>query len=255
MRFQQADGPTLSQVLRELKSQTPDDVDHRQSTFDINFAQIFEQYQGMVHLEGLEILSDHCRQMVTSKQRIDATTRARLANIESFYDHFDETGGGGEHDDCECLRRELDVALSRIALAFSPTKLYAKDEQIHASIDRESTPDSLHRVGIESLAAFTSLSIESLHKMGQLQLIALTMPNVDAYRDYVLILCGEVSTISNKFSECMNDGDETTTRMLTSLFLEANNCVDYIKQAFVLLRYVFQRAIIDMNHRNDYGID
>jgi hypothetical protein len=152
-------------------------------------------------------------------------------------------------------------SLARIDLAFEPTKLFAVDRQINASIIgvRLSSASDLHRLAIESLANFTALSIESLHKMGQLQLIANAAPNVDAYFEFTLILCAEVSSIANKFSEAINnsmvDEDTEMSSLLTSLFLEANNCNDYIKQALVLLHTVFQRAIIAIAERPDYGID
>uniref|UniRef100_A0A914WMR3 Uncharacterized protein n=1 Tax=Plectus sambesii TaxID=2011161 RepID=A0A914WMR3_9BILA len=259
----QKERPNLSKVLRELKTQVDVDAKSQQEEEEArlaNFVYLFEKNEGMVHLEGLEMLSESCSRQVESAliSGIDQETLDQLDVVRDMYDGLTDEESLSETADVP-FESEIKNYLKRIGLAYNPAKLLETDKRLFDWLyDCQTTQDlgemkeprDLHRQAIRSLAEFAARCVETLHKLAQLMLVAGSAPEAKPFFDLTLVFCAEIGVIAAKFSTCLNsaaddvDDPSSVSAYLTSLFLEANNSTNYLREALRLLRPVLERAII-----------
>ncbi|XP_067085419.1 protein FAM114A2 [Osmerus mordax] len=271
---------TLSQVLREAKEreeqQTAEEVACTAEK-KAHYGMLFDGFQGLAHLEALEILSRESEAKVKSvlttlsgeelaQLRHDLQLIKEPFSLVEFDD--DEVDEKKDEDGSEFLR-ELTEALNGLRLATTADKLGKASrgacEQIAemtkpVEVEEEEgqkedetkpyTVEDVHSAAIRSLAELTARSIEQFHKVAEMILFSrspelATLEQARILAQITMVLCKEVSLQSKKFTSALttigaSKGGDVLNPLITGVFLEASNSASYIQDAFQLLMPILE---------------
>lgn len=127
----EGDKPILSQVLREAKEKAEVEeksVEEKQLARKVHFESLFDDYQGLVHLEALEMLSKQCNMKI--QQQLVNLDGSELTSMQETLDEVKELcdlGDEDEEDDDEQkdkdLKQKLDEACKDLGVAIKYDKL------------------------------------------------------------------------------------------------------------------------------------
>ncbi|KAG7273448.1 hypothetical protein CRUP_032696 [Coryphaenoides rupestris] len=228
---------TLSQVLREAKQQEecrgpggPGGPGPERRV--VHYGRLFEDFQGLAHLEALEILSRESQAKVacvlstlSGEQLAELRGDLELLRDSCCLEELDEEQLDDKQDvDSSEIEEELAAALERLDMSSSAGRLR---EEVHAA-------------AISSLAEVTARSIQHLLRAGEKILL---LPEQEAQRrssleqsqalaQVTVVLCKEISLLSKKFTSCLT-------------FTGASNSASYLQDAFQLLLPILQISHIN----------
>ncbi|XP_056118176.1 protein FAM114A2 [Rhinichthys klamathensis goyatoka] len=234
---------TLSQVLREAKEREQQQkAENVSSETDkkAHYGMLFDEFQGLSHLEALEILSRESEAKVKSvlttlSGEELAKLREELQDIKepfSLMEFDDEVEDDMKGDDGEDFVKELTDVLERLQISTSADKLSkarknAFNHITNMKLQSESTQqeeeeeekeqetpvtkysvEEAHLFAITSLAEFTARSIEQFQKTAEMLLHCNTEEATAAEQAKVLsqvtiVICKEVSLLSKKYTSCL----------------------------------------------------
>ncbi|XP_027033149.2 protein FAM114A2 [Tachysurus fulvidraco] len=279
---------TLSQVLREAKEreeqQTAKDVTS-ETEKKAHYGMLFDEFQGLSHLEALEILSRESEAKVKSVlttlsgEELSAL-RDDLEQIKesfSMMEFDDEEVDDPQVDEGENFVKELTDGLKKLQISTTAERLgkarkkafdrimdtkspsEAKQQQEegseHEATVTECTIEDVHFSAITSLAELTARSIEQFHKVAEMILHTSTegvtaLEQAKVLAQITVVLCKEISVLSKKFTACLatvgsNEKGEVLNPLITGVFLEASNSASYIQDAFQLLMPVLEVSHIE----------
>ncbi|XP_060073327.1 protein FAM114A2-like [Ylistrum balloti] len=271
--FHRGDKPNLSQILREAKEDSAKRIEIEKESEEAqkaHFGFMFDEYQGLAHLEALEILSNQCEKKVqTLLTSMPADTladiKADLIRIKQVFER-DENSEDEETEDQDFVKLVTDD-LANLGLGTDPGKLKRSHEKIRQSISELCTkkeeeegerakPKAVHQVAIQSLAELTSKSVEQFHKAGELILLQQhsdkqCLERATSLSNLTNVLCTEVGILSVRFTSILNtmagEGDKDSSdinTLVTNIYLEAGNSSTYIQDAFQLLLPCLQEVTI-----------
>ncbi|KAJ0061739.1 hypothetical protein NL108_008317, partial [Boleophthalmus pectinirostris] len=243
---------TLSQVLREAKEreelQTADtecDTDRKPVA---HYGMLFDEYQGLSHLEALEIVSRESESKVKSvlttlsgDELMDL--RKELEEIKEAFSlvEFDDDDDEEKTDeDGSEFEKELTKALEGLSISATTDKLTkackstcSRITSINApEVQQEEGEDSkvmsveeVHAAAIRSLAELTARSIELFHKLAEMILFSNGDVTPQVLSQLTIILCKEISLLSKKFTSCLtttgnNEKGDVLNPLITGVFLE-----------------------------------
>lgn len=238
---------TLSQALREAKEreeQRISEQDASETDKKAHYGVLFDEYQGLAHLEALELLSRESETKVKSvlaavagenqetlKQELEEIKEAfSLVEFDDEDEDDSETGDEFVKELTELLA-ELHVTTSAEKLAKARNSAYEwiADVDVHSAAEKETekeehsevgfahasqhTVEDIHNLSIRSLAELTARSIEQFHKIAALVLhgqeeSASSVVRAKSLAQMTIVLCKEVSALSKQFTSCL-----TTTGM------------------------------------------
>ncbi|KAM6911755.1 protein FAM114A2 [Lycodopsis pacificus] len=271
---------TLSQVLREAKEreelQTAEkEFSDSEKKVVAHYGMLFDEFQGLSHLEALEILSRES----DSKVKSVLTTlsgdelvqlREQLHRIKdsfSLVEFDDEDVDEKKDEDGSEFERELAEALEGLSITATADKLSkackstrsriadmskpeTEEEEEEEEEDGKKTPsvEEVHAAAIRSLAELTARSIELFHKLAEMILSSSGSAGASVLSQLTVLLCKELSLLSKRFTSCLttagsNEKGEVLNPLITGVFLEASNSASYIQDAFQLLR-----PIVEISH-------
>lgn len=125
----EGDKPILSQMLREAKEKAEVEektLEEKQLSRKVHFESLFDDYQGLVHLEALEMLSKQCN--IKIQQRLVTLDVDELTSIQETLEEVKELcdlGDEDEEDDTENnLNERLQVASKDLGVAITYEKLH-----------------------------------------------------------------------------------------------------------------------------------
>nr|XP_055036736.1 protein FAM114A2 [Misgurnus anguillicaudatus] len=230
---------TLSQVLREAKEreeqQTAENVTS-ETERKAHYGMLFDEFQGLSHLEALEILSRESdtkvKSVLTTLSGEELTKlREELEEIKepfSLTEFDDEVEDDTRGDDGEEFIKELTDVLQSLHISTSPDKLSKarknafnritnlklqsenpqqeeQEEKEQETTAKKCSVEEAHLSAITSLAEFTARSIEQFHKTAEILLHCNTDEANAAEQARVLsqltiIMCKEISILSKKFT-------------------------------------------------------
>ncbi|KAM8834868.1 protein FAM114A2 [Synchiropus picturatus] len=256
---------TLSQVLREAKEreeQQTEDESMSEKKPLAHYGVLFDQFQGLSHLEALEILSRDSESKVKSVLTTlsgdeQQQLREELKIIKDSFSmmDFDDDELDEKHDqDGAEFQKELEEVLEGITVSGPVDKLCkaskgARNQALVSSGEGEdqktTTVEDIHAAGIRSLAELTAGSIELFHKLAEMILTARVDPAASVLSQLTVVLCRELSLLSRKFTSSLtsaasNEKGDVLNPLITGVFLEASNSVSYIQDAFQLLRPILE---------------
>ncbi|MBN3319151.1 F1142 protein, partial [Atractosteus spatula] len=236
---------TLSQVLREAKEreekQTAEEVS-ADTVRKAHYGMLFDEFQGLSHLEALEILSRESEAKVKSilasmsGQELDKMKEEleRIREAFSLVDFDDEDLDGRKDEDGTEFVKELTDVLAELQISATADKLSrarksacdriselnvpAEGSQVEvgkeaseasgAELISRCSVEEIHTSAITSLAELTARSIEQFHKVAELILHsqnagATTLGQASALSQMTVILCKEISLLSRRFTSCL----------------------------------------------------
>ncbi|XP_072517677.1 protein FAM114A2 [Salminus brasiliensis] len=274
---------TLSQVLREAKEREEQQTtENFTSEMDkvAHYGMLFDEFQGLSHLEALELLSRESEAKVKSvlttlsgDQLVQL--REELEQIKesfSLMEFDDEEVDDTKEDDGESFDKELTEALEKLHISSTSEKLckarksafsratdltlpteaqqHEEEGEEQAAAETKCTVEAAHSSAITSLAELTARSIEQFHKVAEMLLHSnpeevTALEQAKVLSQITIVLCKEISLLSKKFTACLttigsNEKGEVLNPLITGVFLEASNSASYIQDAFQLLMPVLE---------------
>ncbi|KAL5012397.1 hypothetical protein ScPMuIL_010948 [Solemya velum] len=276
--------PNLSYILREAKEHADEAAAMKKEAEEarkVHFGAMFDEYQGLAHLEALEILSNQSEKRVQSLlgamplEALDSIKQELITIKQVFELDEEEEDEGQEHNFVKLITDNL----LDLHLGTTPDKLNKAHEKIRQWIadfyekdeKEEKTPSKvrlaykslmglseIHEAAIQALAEMTAKSVEQFHKAGELILLKKDANKTFLERAKCLasltkVLCTEAGILSSKFVKCLNKVAESAesedshkiTMMVTNVYLEATNSSTYTQDAFQLLLPVLQQGVIE----------
>ncbi|NXA09895.1 F1142 protein, partial [Sapayoa aenigma] len=235
---------TLSQVLREAKEK-----EEQQTATEVTMATekkahyglLFDEFQGLSHLEALEMLSRESESKVKSvlnalsgeeldtlKEEMEQLKEA--FSLPEFFEEEEEERKGDEE-----FTKEVRELFSELHISSKPDKLVMvrtsahewiarfnsslpkeekesqenqEVESRHGDQDAKTSVEDIHAFAIRSLAELTACSIEMFHKTaalflyGQKQEVTAT-DRAKSLSQMTIVLCKELSAFSKEFTTCL----------------------------------------------------
>ncbi|XP_021926416.1 protein FAM114A2 isoform X2 [Zootermopsis nevadensis] len=254
----------LSQVLREAKEKAEkedQEIEDSQAARKAHFETLFDDYQGLVHLEALEMLSKQCdiklqSILLTSSGTALSQLQQSLQEVKDICQLPDDEDTEEDESDAVDWRKRLDNAVKGLGVPIATEKLNKTWEMAHGWVEnccsnQKSSNNvevisarDIHQKAIATLAQLTAESVEQFHKAAELLLVKDDRsPTEEAQTllQVTSVLTSEVSAVATRFSECLNAAAENSmdpvavNALITSVFLEAANSSSYIQEAFQLL--------------------
>ncbi|XP_023262099.1 protein FAM114A2 [Seriola lalandi dorsalis] len=266
---------TLSQVLREAKEREELQTAETESSDSekkvvAHYGMLFDEFQGLSHLEALEILSRESESKVKSVLTTlsgDELVQLR-EELEDIKDSFslvefdDEEVDERKDGDGNEFERELTKALEGLNVSTTADKLSKACKSVNSQISDMTQPgkeeeeseevekktlsvEEVHAAAIRSLAELTARSIELFHKLAEMILFSNGRTEAGVLSQLTVVLCKEMSLLSKKFTSCLttagsNEKGDVLNPLITGVFLEASNSASYIQDAFQLLMPILE---------------
>ncbi|MXQ89559.1 hypothetical protein E5288_WYG010572 [Bos mutus] len=265
---------SLSQMLREAKEKEKQRL-AQQLTAErtAHYGMLFDEYQGLSHLEALEILSNESESKVQSflasldGEKLEVLKNDLISIKDIFaakvFENEENQEVQGIEENKEEFASMLTELLFELHVAATPDKLnkamkkahdWVEEDQTVVSVDMKEktnkTVEEVYMLSIESLAEVTARCIEQLHKVAELILHGQEEEKSAQDQAKVLIklttaMCKEVASLSEKFTNSLttvgsNQKAEVLNPMINSVLLEGCNSTTYIQDAFQLLLPVLQ---------------
>uniref|UniRef100_A0A8C5M786 Family with sequence similarity 114 member A2 n=1 Tax=Leptobrachium leishanense TaxID=445787 RepID=A0A8C5M786_9ANUR len=270
---------TLSQVLREAKEREEQRVGsaaETQTHGKAHYGLLFDEHQGLAHLEALELLSKESEAKV--KSILSAQPGEKVVELKTELEPLKETFSLEEFDDDdevekgdEDFSQEIASLFASLQITVRPDKLTrarkaayiwmteveakgmeenAEEPETETSgKKKKATVEEIHDLAIHSLAELTACSMELFHKSATLILHGETqVPAVSrgkALSQMTITLCKELSLLSKKVTTLLTttgalEKSDVLNPLITGVFLEASNSASYIQDAFQLLLPVLE---------------
>lgn len=271
---------TLSHVLREAKEREEQRVISEVTTETerrAHYGLLFDEFQGLSHLEALELLSKESEGKV--KSILGALSGEELAKLKLELELLKEVFTLEEFDDDEEVEKgdedfiqELSVLFQDLHISMRPEKLTnarkaayrwiskveeeekkrtAKEENadLQEETEQRYTVEDIHESAIRSLAELTACSMEVFHKTATLILHGEDSVAAEsrgkALSQMTITLCKEISQLSKKITTLLttsgaSEKSDILNPLITGVFLEASNSASYIQDAFQLLLPVLE---------------
>ncbi|GAB1296097.1 Protein FAM114A2 [Apodemus speciosus] len=233
---------TLSQVLREAKDkeeQRPSNEVTMETDKKTHYGLLFDEFQGLSHLEALEMLSRESEIKVKSilsslsgeelqTTRLELEQLKEAFSLEEFCEEEEEERQGDED-----FTKEITDLFAQLHVSSRPEKLakarntaykwirtslakpVAEKEEGEKELEAENTEEAqkrsiedIHAFAIRSLAELTACSIELFHKTAALVLHGQKQEVTALERSQTLsqmtaMLCKDLASLSKEFTTCL----------------------------------------------------
>uniref|UniRef100_A0A1A7WKU8 Family with sequence similarity 114, member A2 n=1 Tax=Iconisemion striatum TaxID=60296 RepID=A0A1A7WKU8_9TELE len=264
---------TLSQVLREAKEREELQTAQTESSDSekkvvAHYGMLFDEFQGLSHLEALEILSRESESKV--KSVLTTLSGDQLVQLREELDQIKDSFSLVEFDEEEVeetkdeggteFEEELTELLEGLSVFATVDKLSKACKNICSTVsdmnkapskesDEEETQshsvEEVHAAAIRGLAELTARSIELFHKLAEMILFSKGCAEAGMLPQLTVVLCKEISLLSKKFTSCLttagsSEKGDVLNPLITGVFLEASNSASYIQDAFQLLMPILE---------------
>ncbi|KAK1129534.1 hypothetical protein K0M31_019256 [Melipona bicolor] len=254
--------PNLSQILREAKEKadnTEKTIEERQKMRKIHFESLVDDYQGLVHIEALEMLSK--QNNIKIQQYLSGLDSNELNSVQKMLEEVEELCELGDDDensdetDEKDLKYKLQEACSDLGINITYEKLHEiyLDSKNYNTSAMTPNDQEIFEHAISILAQFTAFSIERFHKTAELLLIKehrSTVNETDSLVQLTNILTNQIGILANIYCSALDKLAETSDKSdsinanITTIFMEASNASSYIQDAFKLLIPIIQVGAI-----------
>lgn len=253
--FQEPDKPVLSQILREAKEKAENsdkEQKEKEEARQTNFEALFDDFQGMVHLEALEMLSKQCQlklQSVLLAHSGEALVdlQETLSEVKQLCELPEESEDEEVLSDDE-FANKISEHVKGLHKSMTGNKIIEMNNNISSRI-KDIEQDKIiakevNKLAISTLAEFTALAMEIFHKGAELLLTKphhSTADEAESLSSLTCTLCARVSTIANMFNELLTKEDPiANSASITNIYKESANSGSYIQSACQLLLPVIQ---------------
>ncbi|XP_075982174.1 protein FAM114A2 [Anticarsia gemmatalis] len=255
------DKPVLSQVLREAKAKADEEDkvrEEKREAKEVHYENLFDDFEGLVHLEALEMLSkqvsmrieERMRGVEPDKRQDMKETLQQVAELCEMpeEDEDDDEPSSDDTSKPDAFHERLQNATQDLGLKLQFLPLVKQYTQIveYTPTEPESVK-AIYKRGVSSLAQATALSVEQYHKAAEMLLVKTrrsTADEADALTQMTVVLTKHISEIATLFTEKLNslptENKEQMNNYITNIFLEAGNSSTYIQNAFQLALPILQ---------------
>ncbi|XP_043508290.1 protein FAM114A2 isoform X2 [Frieseomelitta varia] len=253
--------PNLSQILREAKEKadnTEKTIEERQKMRKIHFESLLDDYQGLVHIEALEMLSKQSN--IKIQQYLSGLDSNELNSVQKMLEEVEELCELGDDDENndetyeKDLKYKLQEACSDLGINITYEKLHEiyQDSKNYNTSAMTPNDQEIFEHAISILAQFTAFSIERFHKTAELLLIKehrSTVNETDSLVQLTNILTNQIGILANIYCSALSklaetDNSDSINANITTIFIEASNASSYIQDAFKLLIPIIQVGAI-----------
>ncbi|KAL0829964.1 hypothetical protein ABMA28_003429 [Loxostege sticticalis] len=257
------DKPVLSQILREAKAKAEEEDkvrEEKREAKEVHYENLFDDFEGLVHLEALEMLSRQVTMRIEERMRgLDPEKRqdiketlqqvAELCEMPEEDDEDDEPPSEGMSKP-DAFHEKLQTATQDLGLklVFQPlVKQYTDVLDWLDSADPDIGEKAVYKRAVSSLAQCTALAVLVYHKAAEMLLVKprrSTADEADALTQMTVVLTKHISELATLFTEKLNsissENKEQINNYITNIFLEAGNSSTYIQNAFQLALPILQ---------------
>ncbi|XP_061717225.1 protein FAM114A2 [Cydia pomonella] len=255
------DKPVLSQVLREAKARADEEDrarEQKREAKEVHYENLFDDYEGLVHLEALEMLSRQVSMRIDERirsadpdkrQDIKETLQqvAELCEMPEEEEEDEESDEGASKVDAFHERLQTATRDIGLKLQFQPLVKQYTEVLDWLSSDEATTEKAVYKRCVSGLAAATAAAVEVYHKAAEMLLVKTrrsTADEADALTQMTVVLTKHISELATLFTEKLNSLDsenkEQINTYITNIFLEAGNSSTYIQNAFQLALPILQ---------------
>lgn len=269
-------GPSLSQVLREAReaSEQKATVEAEQTTPMVDLCGEFDKFQGLAHLEALEMLSRDSEAKLESCI-IDLTEdelhmlKPLLRAVEEVF-HIDDDNDA-DVEGAEDFKSVVLDNVKSLNLPFTADKIIYSQEKTREWIascvkEQDDSPGSkdgveIYNTAVSSLAELTARTVESFHKFTELLLHQAeqatetsSLVRAQCVRKLTDAVLEEMSILATHFAGCLNtaaddsENPDSVSSLITTLYLDSSTSADYLRNSLKLLRPVLQLS--SLNEQN-----
>lgn len=269
-------GPSLSQVLREAReaSEQKATVEAEQTTPMVDLCGEFDKFQGLAHLEALEMLSRDSEAKLESCI-IDLTEdelhmlKPLLRAVEEVF-HIDDDNDA-DVEGAEDFKSVVLDNVKSLNLPFTADKIIYSQEKTREWIascvkEQDDSPGSkdgveIYNTAVSSLAELTARTVESFHKFTELLLHQAeqatetsSLVRAQCVRKLTDAVLEEISILATHFAGCLNtaaddsENPDSVSSLITTLYLDSSTSADYLRNSLKLLRPVLQLS--SLNEQN-----
>uniref|UniRef100_A0A8C0SVU2 Family with sequence similarity 114 member A2 n=3 Tax=Canis lupus TaxID=9612 RepID=A0A8C0SVU2_CANLF len=265
---------TLSQVLRKAKEKeelrTSNEVT-LETDKKTHYGLLFDEFQGLSHLEALEMLSRESE--IKVKSILNSLSGEELQTLKLELEQLKEAFSLKKDD--EDFTKEITELFSQLHVSSKPEKLTkARNtayEWISTSLAKpsEEKEDGEKQLETEKIEQISKNSIEDIHAFAIRSLAELTLFHKTAalvlhgqkqevtaiersrtFSQMTIVLCKELSSLSKEFTTCLTTAGvkekaDILNPLVTAVFLEASNSASYMQDAFQLLLPVLEISLIE----------
>ena len=249
----ETDGPSLSQILQESKERAESiekTIEEKQQMRKVHFESLFDDYQGLVHLEALEMLSK--QSTIKIQQRLMSLDTVELNSVEETLEEVKELCDLDEDDEKESdvleddLRSRLQDASNNLGISITFTNFFKiwEDSKTYLTPPVRHNDQEVLEQAVSVLAKFTAFSVERFHKIAELLLIKEHRTTVDEADTLVLlahIFSNQTGILANDYCHALKVFSETSDKpndvngSITTIYMKASKASSYIQDAFRLL--------------------
>ncbi|VDK69754.1 unnamed protein product [Litomosoides sigmodontis] len=233
--FEPERGQNLSEVLRELRESRAEEATLEISCLtkrELAFIDFFEKFSGILHLEGLEMLSKNYLQKIPPQRRREVN--------EIFAEDLANTLEEYQDDEQENFVHNFKEILLAIALPYKGSGLVDSYTRCQGRLEKLSDcSDRNFELFLECLADFTAESVQSIHKLGQLLLITAAPVKQEPFSEFHNLIGRQISCFSNQFAQhisAVGTPSKEIEELVMEIFLAAGDSFSYVQQSFRLLR-------------------
>lgn len=253
----------LAEVLKEAAAVNSDSKNETDNS-NIDFEHLFDDYQGLVHFEALEMLSKQCdikledvyesyekdsNELSELKQTMDQVTE--LCEISSNFGDNDDDHDEEQKMNWDTIESNLKTIINENQLEIDLESIATKYHEIQSNVLSNNEFDwtlieTVVRSYIDYLAQITSIFIECYHKTGEKLLTSeqrSTANEADGLVQLTINFMAIIQLITRLYVEHLSNNESNKT-IITNMYLDASNSQFHIKQAFQLLIPVIKLGAI-----------
>ncbi|XP_013192717.1 protein FAM114A2 [Amyelois transitella] len=260
--LESGDKPVLSQVLREAKEKAEEDdrrKEEKREAKEVHYETLFDDFEGLVHLEALEMLSRQVTMRIEERLRAAGPEKRQdiketLQQVSELCEMPDEEEEDdeeppGEGSKADALHEKLQTATQDLGLKlqFQPLVKQYTDTLSWLDSSEPTSQKAVYKRSVSALAQSTALSVEMYHKAAEMLLVKTrrsTADEADALTQMTVVLTKHIGELATLFTEKLNsiteENKEQNNNYITNIFLEAGNSSTYIQNAFQLTLPILQ---------------
>ncbi|XP_047538800.1 protein FAM114A2 [Vanessa atalanta] len=255
----------LSQVLREAKAKADEEDlmrEAKREAKEVHYETLFDDFEGLVHLEALEMLSKQVSMRIDERLRNAAPDKRH--DIKETLQQVAELCEMPEEEDDEEEQEEISEDISKpdafherlqratrdigLKLQFQPLiKQYTEILTWFEETETDIAGKAIYKRAVSGLAQTTALCVELYHKTAEMLLVKnrrSTADEADALTQMTVVLTRHISDLATQFTEKLSghpsESKEQINGYITNVFLEAGNSSKYIENAFQLTLPIIQ---------------
>ncbi|CAG4976480.1 unnamed protein product [Colias eurytheme] len=254
--------PVLSQILREAKEKAEEEDKIREAkreAKEVHYESLFDDFEGLVHLEALEMLSrqvnmrieERLRSAEPDKRQDIKETLQQIAELCEMPEDEDDDPDDEEHPPDlskeDIFHEKLQRATRDIGLKMQFQPLIKQYTDTLAGSTTPGVPRAVYKRAVSCLACGTALCVQLYHKTCEMLLVKprrSTADEADALAQLTVVLTKHISEMATLFTEQLtqlpDEEKDVINNYITNIFLEAGNSSKYIENAFQLTLPIIQ---------------